>query len=113
MENFSIKDIISSIEVDLKQGNTNPATLNELLIKSVGWYSHLVVRIAGLEADYNAELYNCYQEEEKANRAKIKAKNSEVYKKLNLAKAESKALSEIIMSIKKVLSSTLEEFKHN
>jgi len=32
MENqFSIKDIIGSIEDELKKGNTNPGTLNELL----------------------------------------------------------------------------------
>lgn len=88
-----------------------PLRTSAVLVELTALYATLITELRESEFAYKAVLLTCLDSEEAANRAKIRAENSEAYRRMRLAKDTEKVVVELIRSLKVSLRTMQEEMR--
>jgi hypothetical protein len=88
-----------------------PHRASEMLVELTALYANVTEEVRESEFAYNAVLLGQLDSEEAASRAKIRAQNTDAYKRLRVAKDTDKVVVELIRSIKIVLRTKQEEMR--
>lgn len=108
---MSVRERISAIQKELRDGDVLPARAREMLMTLTSLYGNCLQEVTRAKAAYTAVLAQCLDEEKKANRAKIRAELSPEYEALQQASNAEALAEEMIRSLKVVLRSTEEEMR--
>jgi len=109
---MTIREMIEDLRVEcLDSSVLTPARASEILVELTALFSNVNEEIRKRDMEYNKILLKTYEEETKANRAKIKAETSPEYEAKRIAKDTKEVLNELIGSLKYYLRSQEQEFK--
>ena len=110
----SIRERLSDIQGELiaSEGDIAPSRAREMLIYLTGLSGNCATESRVADAEYNRVLLRLLNGEEAANRATIRAKDTPEYARMREAEDTEKLASEMIRSLKKVLTSIEVEMRN-
>lgn len=107
-----IRDALHRILERSKDADLPPHEMADLLVKLTSLYASLTTEVQESEFAYKAVLLSLLDSEEAASRAKIRAENSEAYRRMKGAQNTEKVTLELIRSMKVALRSKQEERRY-
>ena len=107
---MSIRSQIKSIQIEVLQGDIPPSRAAELLNTLSALLGSINDEIVLRDNLYAIKLLDELENEEKANRAKIKAEISEEYKNKMIARNTKELVMELIRSLKYYLRAKSQEY---
>lgn len=108
---MTIRDLITGYQNELAKGDLLPERAADILTELSALVGNCLEEIRKWDLAYNQKLLACYEQEEKANRAKIKAQVSEEYQNLRIAKDTYVLVTEMIKSLKYYLKAKEQEYR--
>jgi len=106
---LTVRDIIKQRQLEVRSEDLQPPRAAEILNELSSLLGNCNDEIRRCDMDYNKELLRCYEQEEKANRAKIKAEISEQYQARREARDTKELVLEMIRSLKYFLKAKEDE----
>lgn len=106
-----MRDYVRRIQADLRQGGLPPDTAREHQLTLSALLGNCVDEEREAEMAYKAVLLDAYRTEQKANRAKLVAENTEAYHRYREAHDAVKLVTEMIRSCRAYLRSLDEEMR--
>jgi len=107
----TIRERVNNIQNEILAGNLIPARASEMLVELSAIFGNINDEIRVRDVEYNKVLLSCYEIEETANRAKIKAETSEEYNAKRVARDTKELTVELIRSLKYFLRASEEEYR--
>lgn len=105
----TVRDMVHQIQVELRPGDVLPSRARELLMTLTSLFGNCSSELAQRESAYTVVLARCLDEEQKSNRAKIRAALTPEYAAKIEARNTLTLVTELIRSLKIVLRSLEEE----
>lgn len=108
----TLREMITEYQDEVASKNElYPERAAKILTELSALIGNIGDRIRETEIAYNKKLLECYDQEEKANRAKIVAETSKEYEDKLIAKNVERVAMELIRSLKYYLRSKSEEIR--
>lgn len=101
--------MLRRLQIEAKDVDLPPHRMADLLVQLTALYSNIIEEVRESEFAYKAVLLTQLDSEEAASRAKIRAENSESYRRMRTAKDTEKVTLELIRSLKVALRTKQEE----
>lgn len=111
METQSIRERINAYQGEILAGDLLPERAAIILNELSALYGNILDRIKDTEMIYNKVLLKHLEEEQKANRAKIKAEITDEYQDLKDATNTEKVAIQMIRSLSKFLKAKENEYQ--
>lgn len=108
-----IRDAFNRILEKSKDADLPPHVMADLLVKLTSLYASLSTEVQESSFAYKAVLFSLLDSEEAASRAKIRAENSEAYRRMVGAQTLEKVCLELIRSMKVALRTKGEERRYS
>jgi hypothetical protein len=108
---MSVRELVKAIQVELRGGDVVPSRARELLMTLTSLYGNCLQEVTSTKQAYTAMLSKCLDEEKKANRARIRAEQSDEFKAWEVAKNTESIVLEMVRSLKTVIKSIEEEMR--
>lgn len=108
---MTIRERIKAIQVQLRDGALTPDMARESLVQLTALLGNVNDELLTADTYYKLVLLKAYENEETANRAKIRAETSLEYQRLHEAKNTRELVIEMIRSCKAYLRSLDEEMR--
>jgi len=109
MEN--LRDMIAKRQNEIASGDLHPARASDILKELSSLYGNVLDEVRRCQMQYNRLLVEFYDNEEKANRAKLKAEATPEYEAFLEAKNTDKLTLEMIRALKYFLRQKEDELK--
>lgn len=106
----TVRGMVGEIQRELLEP-VLPSRACELLSQLSSLFASCTEELREAEMAYNHVLLECYQTEETANRAKIRAETSPEYARKRVAHDTNKIILQMISSLKTILKSQQEEMR--
>jgi len=107
----TIRERINNYQTEILKGDLQPDRAAIILNEISSLYGNILDRIKDTEMIYNRVLLNHLEEEQKANRAKIKAEITQEYQDLKDATNTEKVAIQMIRSLSKFLKAKENEYQ--
>lgn len=107
----TVRQMVTAIQVELRGGDVVPSRARELLMTLTSLMGNCNAEVSRTEGDFTRVLAKCLDEEQKANRAKIRAELSPEYTAKQEARNALTLVVEMIRSLKTILKSIEEEMR--
>lgn len=108
----TIRDMVRKLQIEIREtADMPPHRASEILVELTALYANVIDEVRESEFAYNAVLLSHLDGEEAANRAKIRAQNTDAYRRMRLAKDTDKTVVELIRSLKTVVRARQEEMR--
>jgi hypothetical protein len=107
----TIRELLRRLLVDSKDLNLPPHQMADMLVQATSLYASVVEEVRESEFAYKAVLLSQLDSEEAASRAKIRAENTEAYRRNRTARDTEKICLELIRSLKVALRTKQEEMR--
>ena len=107
----TIREMLRRLLVDAKDLDLPPHQMADMLVQATSIYASVVEEVRESEFAYKAVLLSQLDSEEAASRAKIRAENTEAYRRMRTAKDSEKVAIELIRSLKVALRTKQEEMR--
>lgn len=108
---MTIRDRITAIQRDVRDGDPSPAVLRAHALELVGLLGNVNAEVTEAELAYAGVLLAAYRTEAAASRAKLAAETTPEYARVRVAKDTQRLAVEMLRVIKAVLRSTEEEMR--
>jgi len=99
----TIRDMLRKLQIEAKDLDLAPHRMADMLVQLTALYASVIEEGRESEFAYKAVLLSQLDSEEAASRAKIRAENSEAYRRMRIAKDCEKVTIELIRSLKMAL----------
>ena len=96
----TIRDMVRKLQMEVSAGDLAPHRASEILVELTALYANVTEEVRESEFAYKAVLLTHLDSEEAASRAKIRAQNTEAYRRMRVAKDTDKVTIELIRSLK-------------
>jgi len=107
----TIREMLRRLLIDAKDLDLPPHQMADMLVQATSIYASVVEEVRESEFAYKAVLLSQLDSEEAANRAKIRAENTEAYRRNRTAKDSEKICIELIRSLKVALRTKHEDMR--
>ena len=107
----TIREMINEYQNEILKGELQPQRARVILIELSSLIGNLNDKIRVADMEFNKVLMACYESEEKANRAKIKAEISPEFEAKRIARDTKDLTIELIRSLKYFMKSFEEEYR--
>jgi hypothetical protein len=108
----TVRDIVRSYQREIRESSDlMPDRAAELLVKLTALIGNCADEIRHADADYAVVLLQTYEQEETANRAKIKAETSPEYQRKREARDTKETVIELVRGLKYFLNVKAEEMR--
>lgn len=107
---MTLRERLNNYQNEILQGDLPPQRAAEILTYLSSLYGNILDEVQRRQMKYNKRIMEIYDQEQKANRAKIKAETTKEYKKLLEARNADKLCQELIRSLKYYLKSKSSEW---
>jgi hypothetical protein len=106
----TVRDMVNAAKVEIRKGDLHPERVRELQFMLAALLGNILDEITEADMAYNVLLKHL-ESEEKANRARIRAENTEEYRRKRVARDTRELADELIAALKYASRSLTEEFK--
>jgi hypothetical protein len=107
----TIRDMLRRLQLRAKDADLPPHEMADMLVQLTSLYSSITDEVRESEFAYKAVLLGLLDSEEAANRAKIRAENTEAYRRMRTARDCEKVTLELIRSLKVSLRTRTEDLR--
>lgn len=107
----NLREMISDYQNEIKNTDLQPDRAADILKELSALYGNVLDEVRRRTMDYNKLLVTFYDNEEKANRARLKAEATEEYEDLLRAKDTDKLTLEMIRALKYLLRAKENEYR--
>jgi hypothetical protein len=107
----TVRDMVNAAKVEIRKGDLHPERVRELQFMLAALLGNILDEITEADMAYNDVLLKHLESEEKANRARIRAENTEAYRRKRVARDTRELADELIAALKYASRSLTEEFK--
>ena len=107
----TLREMIAKRQNEIIDGDLAPSRAVEILTELSSLYGNALDEVKNRQVEYNKVLLKVYEEEEKANRAKLVAETTDEFEALLSAKVTEKLILEMIRGLKYFLREKEAEFK--
>ena len=105
----TIREMLRRLVVDAKDLDLPPHQMADMLVQATALYASIIEEVRESEFAYKAVLLTQLDSEEAASRAKIRAENTEAYRRHRTARDAEKTALELIRSLKTCLRTKAED----
>ena len=105
----TIREMLRRLLVDAKDLDLPPHQMADMLVQTTSLYASIIEEVRESEFAYKAVLLTNLDTEEAASRAKIRAENTEAYRRMRTARDSEKVALELIRSLKVALRTKVED----
>jgi len=105
----TLREMITKRQNEILDGDLHPTRASEILTEISALYGNVLDEVKKRQIIYNKVLFDIYDEEKKANRAKLKAETTDEYENYLQAKNTEKLTLEMIRALKYFLRSKEEK----
>ena len=107
----TIRDMLRKLQIESKDLELPPHRMADMLVQLTSLYANVIEEVRESEFAYKAVLLSQLDSEEAASRAKIRAENTEAYRRNRIAKDTEKVTLELIRSLKVALRTKHEDMR--
>jgi hypothetical protein len=107
----TIRDMLRKLQIEAKDVDLPPHRMADMLVQLTSLYASIIDEQRESEFAYKAVLLSQLDTEEAASRAKIRAENTESYRRMRIAKDTEKVTLELIRSLKVALRTKQDELR--
>lgn len=107
----TIRERIRKIQTELRDGALSPDLARESLVTLTALLGNVGDELRVADVDYKRVLLACFEQEQTANRAKLRADNSPEYGRAREAKDTHELVRQMIVSCRAYLRSLDEEMR--
>jgi hypothetical protein len=107
----TIRDMLRKLQIEAKDLELPPHRMADMLVTLTSLYANVIDEVRESEFAYKAVLLAQLDSEEAASRAKIRAENTEAYRRMRTARDTEKVTLELIRSLKVALRTKHEELR--
>jgi hypothetical protein len=107
----TVRERLSAIQRRVIAGAVTPKDASEIELQLSALLGNIQAAVREADIAFNEELMRCFQSEEKANRARIRAETSEAYKQKREAKDAHALAIELIRSLRSMQRMYSEEMR--
>ena len=107
----TIRERVYNIQNEILAGNLTPARMAEMLVELAAIFGNVNDEIRIRDVEYNKVLLKYYEEEETANRAKIRAEISPEYIAKRTARDTKELIVELTRNMKYSLKASGQEYQ--
>lgn len=111
MSSKTVRDRVIAIRLEILKGGLTPTRASELEQQLVAMLGSIAEEMLQADMDFNGVLLRCLGEEEKANRARIRAETSEEYRRKRTAKDVFTSATEMIRALRQTQRTATEEMR--
>lgn len=105
----TIRDMLRRLQIEAKDVDLPPHRMADMLVQLTSLYANVIDEERESEFAYKAVLLSQLDTEEAASRAKIRAENTDAYRRMRTARDCEKVTIEMIRSLKIALRSKQQE----
>lgn len=108
----TIRDMVRRLQLEASQvDQLTPTRASEVLVALTALYANIRDELRESEFAYNAVLLSHLDAEEAASRARIRAQNSDAYRRMRVAKDAEVTVIELIRTLKSYTRTAQEEMR--
>jgi len=107
----SVREMVKAMQQEMLTGDLPPTRATELLIRLSALIGNTNEEIRGADSAYAAVLLRELEQNEKANRARIRAETTEEYARKREARDTKELVLELTRSLKYLIRSAQEEMR--
>jgi hypothetical protein len=107
----TIRDMLRKLQIEAKDLDLPPHRMADMLVQLTSLYANVIEEVRESEFAYKAVLFGQLDTEEAASRAKIRAENTDAYRRMRTAKDTERVTLELIRSLKVALRTKHEELR--
>lgn len=111
MSELTVRQRVAAIQVELRDGDVLPSRAREMLMTLTSLLGNCQIEVTRADVAYTQVLARYLDEEQKANRAKIRAELAPEYANRQEARNATAHVTEMIRSLKVILRSLEEEMR--
>ncbi len=104
-------DKLRTLQIEAKDLDLAPHRMADMLVQLTALYSYIIEEVRESSFAYKAVLLTQLDSEEAASRAKIRAENTEAYRRWKIASDTEKVTLELIRSLKVALRTKQEDMR--
>ena len=107
----TMRQRITDYQNEILNNDLQPDRASVILTEMASLFGNVIDEVTMADIEYNKELSRCFETEEKANRAKIKAETSKQYMNRRIARDTKELTVEIMRSLKYFLRAKEDEVR--
>lgn len=111
MSDLTIRERIRHIQVALRDQAMTPEMGRTALVSLTALLGNVNDELRAADVDYKRHLLTCFEQEQTANRAKLRAETSPVYARAREAKDTQELVKQLIVTCRAYLRSLDEEMR--
>ena len=108
---MTVRELVHSIQVEVRDSDLPPVRASELLLKATALLGNVGGEIRAADLEYSKVLLRELETEKRANRARIRSEVSAEYQRKREARDTHVLLVELIRSIRQVLRTQSDEMR--